>query len=97
MTFDTYGNKENPCLLLLPGLGVSHEIFLPLPKWLESGLPSFEEADMIIEARKIYGAPFNTEGFGDIPSQMYSSGRMGVHSEYIGEIEHVWVRSRDGE
>lgn len=66
-------------------------------EWLESGLPSFEEADMIIEARKIYGAPFNTEGFGDIPSQMYSSGRMGVHSEYIGEIEHVWVRGRDGE
>ena len=30
MTFDIYGNKENPCLLLLPGLGVSREIFLPL-------------------------------------------------------------------
>lgn len=66
-------------------------------EWLESGLPSFEEADMIIEARKIYGAPFNTEGFGDVPSQTYSSGRMGVHSEYVGEIEHIWVRGRDGE
>ena len=30
MTFNTYGNKENPTLLLLPGLGVSYEIFLPL-------------------------------------------------------------------
>lgn len=30
MTFNSIGNKENPCLLLLPGLGVSHEIFLPL-------------------------------------------------------------------
>ena len=30
MTFNTYGNKENPSLLLIPGLGVSHEIFLPL-------------------------------------------------------------------
>ena len=30
MTFKTYGNKENPSLLLLPGLGVSYEIFLPL-------------------------------------------------------------------
>ena len=66
-------------------------------EWLESGLPSFEEADMIIEARKIYGAPFNPEGFGDVPSQMYASGRMGIHSEYVGEIEHVWVRGRDGE
>lgn len=66
-------------------------------EWLESGLPSFEEADMVIEARKIYGAPFNPEGFGDVPSQMYASGRMGVHSEYVGQIEHVWVRGRDGE
>ena len=30
MLFYTYGNKENKRLLLIPGLGVSHEIFLPL-------------------------------------------------------------------
>lgn len=30
MEFHTYGNPTNPTLLLLPGLGVSHEIFLPL-------------------------------------------------------------------
>lgn len=30
MTFETYGNKNNPPLLLIPGLGVTHEIFLPL-------------------------------------------------------------------
>ena len=30
MTFNTYGNRENPSLLLIPGLGVSYEIFLPL-------------------------------------------------------------------
>lgn len=66
-------------------------------EWLESGLPSFKEADMVIEARKIYGYPFDEKGFGDVPSQLYSSGRMGVHSVYVGEIEHVWVRGRDGE
>ena len=66
-------------------------------EWLESGLPSFKEADMVIEARKIYGAPFDVDGFGDVPAQMYATGRMGVHSEYVGEIEHVWVRGRDGE
>lgn len=66
-------------------------------EWLESGLPSFKEADMIIEARKLYGAQFDVKGFGDVPSKLYSSGRMGVHSEYVGEIEHVWVRGRDGE
>ncbi len=30
MTFTTCGDKANPSLLLIPGLGVSHEIFLPL-------------------------------------------------------------------
>ena len=30
MIFHTYGNEESPRLLLIPGLGVSYEIFLPL-------------------------------------------------------------------
>ena len=30
MTFNHYGDKSNPSLLLIPGLGVSYEIFLPL-------------------------------------------------------------------
>ena len=30
MTFHTYGDQETPSLLLIPGLGVSYEIFLPL-------------------------------------------------------------------
>ena len=30
MIFNTYGDKTKPSLLLIPGLGVSHEIFLPL-------------------------------------------------------------------
>ena len=30
MTFNTYGNSKNPSLLLIPGLGVSYEIFIPM-------------------------------------------------------------------
>ena len=30
MIFNIYGEKGRPTLFLLPGLGVSHEIFLPL-------------------------------------------------------------------
>lgn len=30
MTFNTYGDSKNPALLLIPGLGVTFEIFLPL-------------------------------------------------------------------
>ena len=61
-------------------------------EFLESGQPSFAEASMVIEARKIYGAPFDKEGFGDVPVNFYGSRGMGIHSVYIGEIEHVWVR-----
>ena len=35
MDFKLYGNIEAPSLLLIPGLGVSYEIFLPLIKLLE--------------------------------------------------------------
>lgn len=62
---------------------------------LASGQPSFAEADMVIEARKIYGAPFSAEGFGDVPAVFYASRGIGIHSVYIGEIEHVWVRGRE--
>ena len=63
-------------------------------EWLESGLPSFGEANMIIEARKIYGYPFDEKGFGDVPAEFYASGRMGVHSVFVGEIKHVWIRKQ---
>ena len=34
MNFHIYGDQNSPTLLLLPGLGVSHEIFLPLVELL---------------------------------------------------------------
>lgn len=35
MTFNTFGDIDNQSLLLIPGLGVSHEIFLPLIELLK--------------------------------------------------------------
>lgn len=35
MDFKLYGDSGAPTLLLIPGLGVSYEIFLPLIKLLE--------------------------------------------------------------
>ena len=35
MVFHTFGNKDNPSLMLLPGLGVSYELFQPLIGLLE--------------------------------------------------------------
>ena len=36
MNFKILGNKENPVLMLIPGLGVSYEIFIPLISILEN-------------------------------------------------------------
>ena len=36
MLFYTYGRADKPTLLLIPGLGVSHEIFLPLIELLKN-------------------------------------------------------------
>ena len=35
MNFQTFGNEKAPTLLLIPGLGVSYEIFLPLIRLME--------------------------------------------------------------
>ena len=35
MQFQTFGKEKSPTLLLIPGLGVSYEIFLPLVRLLE--------------------------------------------------------------
>ncbi len=36
MEFQIYGEADKPTLLLIPGLGVSHEIFLPLIELLKN-------------------------------------------------------------
>ena len=36
MNFNVFGNKNAPTLMLIPGLGVSYEIFIPLIKILEN-------------------------------------------------------------
>ena len=35
MNFQLFGNEKAPTLLLIPGLGVSYEIFLPLIRLVE--------------------------------------------------------------
>ena len=59
-------------------------------KLTPSGTPAFEEGRLLIECRKIYEAPFQPEGFGDIPAQVYSA--RPLHTVYIGEILNVWTK-----
>lgn len=54
--------------------------------YTENGVPYFEEAEAVYECEMLYHAPFDTEGFGDVPAQFYSHFDAGIHSMYMGRI-----------
>ncbi len=56
----------------------------------ELGNPSFDEGRLVLECKKLYGAPFNPEGFGELAKQVYSNRQL--HSVYVGEIVNAWVK-----
>ncbi len=62
-----------------------------------SGLPTFEQATLIIEGRKIYKSRFEAENFIDdaIRAKVYKNGDPdSYHDAYVLEIERVWKRSK---
>lgn len=55
--------------------------------YTDNGTPYYEEADMVIEARIMYGRIFDEAAFkDDVPKKLYSNFPAGLHSEYIGEV-----------
>lgn len=59
--------------------------------YTENGTPYFEEAFMVIECRKQYGAPFDASRLGEIPSGFYDRSRVTIHSAYAGQIMQILV------
>lgn len=59
-------------------------------RFTDNGTPAFEEGNLIIECKKLYGAPFDTKGFGEFAKKEYSD--HALHDVYIGEIVNVWER-----
>lgn len=59
-------------------------------KFTDAGNPAFEEGRLILECKKLYGAPFDPAGFGELAKQEYSN--RPLHSVYIGEIVNAWVK-----
>lgn len=60
-------------------------------EYTELGNPIFKEANLAIECRIIYSAPFIPERIDNDVRQVYNNG-MGVHTMYIGEIINVWKK-----
>ena len=56
-----------------------------------NGTPYYTEANMVIECKIMYAAPFDPNGFkSDVPKNMYSHFPAGIHSMYIGEVVNAW-------
>lgn len=60
-------------------------------EFTELGNPIFKEANLAIECRIIYKAPFVKEDIAADVAEIYDNG-MGVHTMYIGEIINVWKK-----
>lgn len=60
-----------------------------------NGTPYYTEADMVIECKLEYAAPFNPEGFkSEVPKRMYSRFPAGIHTMYIGEVVGAWQKGK---
>jgi len=58
--------------------------------YTDNGAPYYEEADVVIECRLMYKAPFDPNAFtDDVPRNFYDGFKAGYHSEYIGEVVKV--------
>ena len=58
-----------------------------------NGAPYYTEADLVIECRTMYAAPFDPKGFrSDVPRKMYERFPAGIHSMYIGEVTGAWQK-----
>lgn len=59
----------------------------------ENGTPYYTEAEMVIECRIMYAAPFDPQHFkSDVPKNMYRNFPAGVHTMYIGEVVNAWKK-----
>jgi flavin reductase (DIM6/NTAB) family NADH-FMN oxidoreductase RutF len=58
-----------------------------------NGTPYYTEAEMVIECKIMYAAPFDTQKFkSDVPKRMYANFPAGVHTMYIGEVVNAWKK-----
>ena len=58
-----------------------------------NGTPYYTEAEMVIECKIMYAAPFEAQDFkSDVPERMYAHFPAGIHSMYIGEVVNAWKK-----
>lgn len=61
--------------------------------YTENGTPYYEEAELVLECKIIYRAPFIKEGMSEEVRKFYENFDAGVHHIYIGNVVGAWVKS----
>ncbi len=57
----------------------------------ELGNPIFADAEIVLECKKLYQAPFQPEGFGEVANEVYKKDTS-IHNVYIGQVVNAWCR-----
>lgn len=61
--------------------------------YTENGTPYYTEADLVIECKIMYAAPFDPQNFkSDVPKRQYNNFPAGLHTMYIGEVINAWKK-----
>ena len=58
-----------------------------------NGAPYYTEAEMVIECKTMYAAPFDPKYFkSEVPKNRYKNFSAGIHTMYIGEVTNAWKK-----
>lgn len=60
--------------------------------YTENGTPYYEEAELVLECKVLYRAPFLKEGMSDEVKEFYGNFGAGVHHMYIGNVVGAWIK-----
>lgn len=65
------------------------------PLFTPEGYPSFAEAKMVIECRKLYADKLRSQAFIDPgPANTHYGNNTGMHKLYIAEITGAWIKQK---
>lgn len=61
--------------------------------YTENGTPYYQEAELVLECKILYRAPFVKEGMSEDVKKFYENFDAGVHHIYIGNVVGAWIKT----
>ena len=60
--------------------------------YTDNGTPYYEEAELVLECKILYRAPFMKDGMSEEVLKFYENFDAGVHHLYIGNVVGAWIK-----